>query len=144
MIAIDSNVLLRHLLEDSRAQAKKAHDLMRGDQVVLITDVVLAETIWTLKGKRYRAVKEDILAVINGLLAEPNIVFENAHVVWSALNEYRKAKPVKVAGKNKTADYPDALIISKARYIASRAGGELEAVYTFDQAAGQLADAVVL
>ena len=44
MIAIDSNVLLRHLLEDSRAQAKKAHDLMRGDQAVLITDVVLAET----------------------------------------------------------------------------------------------------
>ena len=52
MIAIDSNVLLRHLLEDSRAQAKKAHHLMLGDQAVLITDVVLAETIWTLKGKK--------------------------------------------------------------------------------------------
>jgi predicted nucleic-acid-binding protein len=144
VIAIDTNVLLRHLLEDDRAQAKKAHALIRGDHAVLITDVVLVETIWTLKGKKYRADKEDIMAVINGLLAEPNIVFENAHVVWSALNEYRKAKPVKVAGKNKMADYPDALMISKAHYTASKAGEEPEGVYTFDQAAGQLTDAMLL
>lgn len=45
MIAIDTNVLLRHLLDDDKAQAKKAHELIGRDENVLITDVVLTEEI---------------------------------------------------------------------------------------------------
>ena len=135
MIAIDTNVLLRHLLDDDKAQAKKAHELIDGDEDVLITDVVLTETIWTLSGKKYKAGKEDIMAVINSLLSEPNIVFENPHVVWAALNDYRKAKHTKIGGKTKVADYPDALIVNKARLVANQEGDELHCVYTFDRAA---------
>jgi len=135
VIAIDTNVLLRHLLDDDIAQAKKAHELIGGDEDVLITDIVLTETIWTLSGKKYRAGKEDIMAVINSLLSEPNIVFESSRVVWAALNDYRKAKPIKLGGKTKVADYPDALIVNKARLVASQEGNELSCVYTFDRAA---------
>ena len=52
MIAVDTNILLRHLLGDDPIQAAKADKLINGKETVLITDVVLAETIWTLKGKK--------------------------------------------------------------------------------------------
>ncbi|PIE41509.1 MAG: PIN domain nuclease, partial [Gammaproteobacteria bacterium] len=64
MIAIDTNVLLRYLLQDDKAQAAKANLLIRDAEAILITDVVLTETIWTLKGKRYNLSKEQIIDVI--------------------------------------------------------------------------------
>jgi predicted nucleic-acid-binding protein len=64
----------------------------------------LTEIIWTLSGKKYQAGKEDIMAVINGLFSEPNIVYESPHVVWAALTEYRKAKPIKMGSKTKVAE----------------------------------------
>ena len=54
MIAIDTNVLLRYLLWDNKTQAAKADKLINGSTRVLISDVVLAETLWTLKGKKYK------------------------------------------------------------------------------------------
>ncbi|MDE0158519.1 MAG: hypothetical protein OXI02_03110 [Candidatus Dadabacteria bacterium] len=54
MIAVDTNVLLRYPLNDDAAQADTAASLIKGGDAVLITDVVLAETLWTLSGKKYR------------------------------------------------------------------------------------------
>ena len=89
MIAIDTNVLLRYLLDD-RTQADKAGKLINGKEIVLITDVVLVETIWTLKGKKYQLGKTDFVAVIQALFKEPNIRFEKGQVVWMALNDFAK------------------------------------------------------
>ena len=60
MIAVDTNVLLRYLLNDDAAQAHIAANLIKGDDMVLITDVVLAETLWTLSGKKYRLNKDQL------------------------------------------------------------------------------------
>src|SRR5438552_11656093 len=57
MIAVDTNVLLRRLLDDDATQAEKARRLFETNESVLVTDVVLAETVWTLTGKRYGAGK---------------------------------------------------------------------------------------
>ena len=54
MIAIDTNVLLRYLLADDDTQYKKARSIIEGKMPVLITDAVLAETVWALTGKRYK------------------------------------------------------------------------------------------
>ena len=88
MIAVDTNVLLRRLLNDDATQAEKARRLFETEESVLVTDVVLAETIWTLMGKRYRAGKEALAAVVMGLLEERNVVFESRQAIWSALNDY--------------------------------------------------------
>ncbi len=48
MIAIDTNVLLRYLLQDDKKQSVKADKLVAGRRKVLITDVVLVETIFTV------------------------------------------------------------------------------------------------
>ncbi len=132
MIAVDTNVLLRYLLDDDAGQSKKASAIMAGNTNILITDIVLMETIWTLKGKKYNLDKESIIKVINTLFAEPNIIFEDGQTVWRALNDYKQAETIKVGNKRKEADFPDALIINKALYVANTLNESLDGVYTFD------------
>ena len=134
MIAIDTNVLLRYLLEDDVRQSKKASSIITGKNNVLITDIVLTETIWILKGQKYNLGKESIIQVINTLFAEPNIIFEDGQTVWKALSDYKQAKTIKVGNKRKEADFPDALIVNKAVYVANKLNEELDGVYTFDLA----------
>jgi predicted nucleic-acid-binding protein len=135
MIAIDTNVLLRYLLQDDPKQAGKANKLVLGNAEVLITDVVLTETIWTLKGKRYGLSKEQIVDVIHALFAEPNIKFEDGYAVWGALKDFMNAKPIKAGVKTKQADFPDALIVNKAKRCGQLNKTEISTVYTFDKAA---------
>jgi predicted nucleic-acid-binding protein len=142
LIAIDTNVLLRYLLWDDKAQSSKAAKLINGAVHVLITDVVLAETLWTLKGKKYKLDKASIIAVVNSLFEEPNICFEDGQTVWRALNDYRQAKPVKVGGKKKEADFSDALIVNKARYYTLGKDEALDGVYTFELAAQAISGTV--
>ena len=138
MIAVDTNVLLRRILNDDVEQAAKARKLFEGARPVLITDVVLAETIWTLTGKRYSATKEDIQALVMSLLGETNTVFENQQAIWSALNDFVAAQPVKTANGSKTADLADALIVNKAKMVARDRNQTYEGTYTFDRAALQI------
>ena len=134
MIAIDTNVLLRYLLNDDKNQAAKAQKLLYGKEPILITDVVLVETVWTLKGKKYQLGKPELIAVLQALFKEPNIRFEDGQTVWMALNDYRKTKPT--GGKD--VDFSDALIISKAKFVASAQKVNFDGVYTFDLAAQKL------
>ena len=134
MIAIDTNVLLRYLLDDDVEQSSKANQLITNRERVLITDAVLVETIWTLRGKKYRLDKSALVNVVLALFQEQNICFENGQVVWMALNDYRNAKGV----KGKEADFADALVVNKARYISESQGYSFEGVYTFDRAAQKI------
>ncbi|WP_076537267.1 PIN domain-containing protein [Shewanella sp. UCD-KL21] len=135
MIAIDTNVLLRYLLQDDEKQASKASKLILGTQPVLVTDVVLTETIWTLKGKRYNLSKEQIIDVVHALFAEPKLTFEDGQAVWGALKDFTNAKPIRSGGKIKQADFPDALIVNKAKRYGQLNNDEVSVVYTFDKAA---------
>ena len=127
MIAVDTNVLLRYLLRDDKEQADRSRHVFETAESILITDVGLAETLWTLMGSRYGAAKADLIAVVDKLLQEPNVRFEDDEVIWSALQAYRGTE----------ADFADAIIVHKALKTASTGNG-LDAVYTFDSAALQL------
>jgi len=135
MIAVDTNVLLHYLLRDDVKQANKAKKLMTGDHKVLVVDAVLVETMWVLKGNRYKLNKEQIVDIIMLLFAESNIVFEDAQVVWCALKDYVLAESIKIKGKIKQADFADALIINKAIKYGQIHDINVAPVYTFDQAA---------
>ena len=67
MISVDTNVLLRYLLQDDKDQSPKANRLFSSTKKVLITDMVLVEALWTLKGKRYNLGKHDQLMVLSQL-----------------------------------------------------------------------------
>lgn len=135
MIAVDTNVLLRRLLNDDVAQAEKARRLFESKESVLITDVVLAEAIWTLTGKRYGAGRKEIAAMVMGLLEERNLVFESRQAVWSALNDYLDAVPVRTASGMRIADLADALIVNKAKITAHHRDEQYHGTYTYDRAA---------
>lgn len=141
MIAIDTNVLLRYLLDDDAVQSEKAAALINGEEKVLLTDTVLVETVWTLKGKRFKVDHDSIAEVVNSLVEEPNIRFEDGQAVWSALRDFRKAPVLKKKGESKQADFADALIVNKAKLVAKRLGEDLNGVYTFDVAAQEITGA---
>ena len=127
MIAADTNVLLRYLLGDDESQAGKSRRILMGGTPVLITDVVLAETLWTLSGRRYNASKPDLVTMVDKLLQDSNIRFEDEGVIWNALQSYRETD----------AEFADALIVCKALKTAA-AFDEPCTVFTFDAGALQL------
>lgn len=134
MIAVDTNVLLRYLLADDEIQHRKAATTIKRHRPVLITDVVLVETVWTLTGKRYALDKEAVCSVVRALISDSAFIFEDNQVVWSSLNHYKESKPV----RGKALDFADALIANKAHFIAESQGETLGAFYSFDGAVEQL------
>ena len=138
MIAVDTSVLLRYLLHDDEAQAARADAVFAAGESVLITDVVLAETVWTLAGRKYRLGRAELAAVLERLFSEPNVRFEDDQVVWRALQAYRSAAPAGEAGSVKGACFADALIVFKAQRVAADSGEALNGVCTFDAAMGRL------
>ena len=113
---------------------KKAVKLISGQQTVLVTDVVLVETIWTLRGKKYQLRKTELMAVLQSLFQEPNIRFEDGQAVWLAFTDYRNAKPV----KGKEADFAEALIVNKSKQVANKENKPFNGAFTFDVAAQTL------
>ncbi len=139
MIAIDTNVLLRYLLVDDKQQFDKAERLIINNVPVLITDVVLAEAIWTLSGKRYGFDKPTICRVVRKLVGDRAFVFEDNQVIWSALRNYEAAKLV----RGKPLDFADVLIAEKTSFSAAMKGDNLSAYYSFDKAVEQLHNAKI-
>ena len=133
MIAIDTNVLLRYLLADDALQHEKAKQLIEKNKA-LVTDVVLAETIWTLTGNKYSLSKAQVCDVLYSLLSDSGLQFESNQVVWSALQDFESS--VKIQGK--ALDFADSLIINKAHWLAASNNGLLEGFYSYDKAVSQL------
>lgn len=58
-------------------QATRADAVFDAVETVLITDVVLVDTVWTLAGRKYRLSRTERVAVLERLFSEPNIRFED-------------------------------------------------------------------
>ena len=138
MIAVDTNVLLRYLLHDDEAQAARAEVVFEAGEIVLITDVVLAETVWTLAGRRYRLTEAELAGVLERLLSDPYIRFEDNRTVWRAVQAFRGAALEGETGSAGGVGFADTLIVFKAMQAALDAGEELTCVYTFDAAMQRL------
>ena len=138
MIAIDTNVLLRYLLNDHKEQSGIAAALILGKRQVLITDVVLAETVWTLRGRKYKVDDSGIAMALNSLFSESSIIFEDDEVIWKALVDYVNANEVDTPGQRKHVDFADTLIINKAKMLATDSNELFGEFHTFDLAASTL------
>lgn len=138
MIAIDTNVLLRYLLQDDIVQSGKAVKVINNNPIVLVSNVVLVETVWTLCGKKYRITQDEVVSTVQALFSEPNIVFEHAQTVWRALGDYIDTNN---NGKSKV-DFPDALILNIGRDVAKNSDHTFSGFYTFDKAALRLPGAL--
>ena len=113
MIALDTNVLVRFLVDDDRPQADIANELVNHAGGVFIAKTVLLELEWVLR-QVYEIDREIIRAGLQSLLGLPTITVESVGQVAQALRDYAKGM-----------DFADAL------HLASNVGGAL--LFTFDK-----------
>jgi predicted nucleic-acid-binding protein len=103
MIGLDTNILLRYLLEDDLLQAELASNLIRKigeeDGTCFLNNIVLCELVWVLE-TGYHYDKKIIISVLEKVISARQFVFENQAILWRALHEYRKNR----------ADFSDQLI----------------------------------
>ena len=83
MLAVDTNVLVRIIINDHPQQAKAAVKLLTHENV-FISKTVLLETEWVLR-YLYDQTNKNILMIFNKLLGLNNITIENNHQVIKAL-----------------------------------------------------------
>ena len=122
MIALDTNVLVRTLVNDDPKQAKKVRDLLDGlspERPGFIGTVVLVETYWVLT-RAYGLESPKVRAALSTLGRSAEIVLQDRATVLAAI---RSAD----AG----ADFADALIDASAREAGCRE------VATFDMVAAR-------
>ena len=93
MIAFDTNVMLRLLIVDDEAQAKRARMLLQrvidANDKVLLPDIVLCELAWVLKSL-YRQSRSEIVEVFLLLLETEPFSFANRSAVSQAVEQYEK------------------------------------------------------
>ena len=91
MLGIDTNVLVRLLIEDDAEQTRRAQRLVlraaeRGETVV-VSLLVLIETEWVLRS-RYELEREAIQRSLRSLLETRELEFEDEAAVEEALFNY--------------------------------------------------------
>ena len=120
MIAFDTNVLLRLLLDDDPGQSRQAQNVVdravRLGQPILLPDIVLCEAEWVLASV-YNAPRTRIAEVLRRLLEAAEFTFVNRAAVAAAADSYARGK----------AEFSDYLIGE----VASAAGATT--MYTFDR-----------
>lgn len=84
MLAVDTNVVVRLLVNDDQRQGAIARDLFASDEIH-ISVTVLLETAWVLESVYGLDVK-DVTRSLRGLLGLPNVRMEDAGNIASALD----------------------------------------------------------
>ena len=125
MIGLDTNVLVRYLVQDDPGQSRKATQVIAKrctrDDPGVVNRIVLCELVWVLESA-YGYSKDTIVAVLEKLLRTSQLKIEDMQSAWIAFRMYQKGK----------ADFADCLLGTTNRF-----GGCIETV-TFDQAASKL------
>jgi predicted nucleic-acid-binding protein len=121
VIAVDTNVVVRYLVEDDPVQTDRAEAVLRGG-AVLVPTTVLLETVWVLRSS-YRFDRAAVVDGISKLLGLPGVQAEDSATVGQALDWYAEGF-----------DFADALHLA--------ASGRAQAFATFDRALRRRARAV--
>lgn len=124
MVALDTNVLVRLLVDDDPIQAKAARALLESlsvDNPAFVCREVIVELVWVL-GRSYGFQREDIASALFGLLSIESVVVESGDEVGRAAGRYARG----------VSDFADLMILAAAR----RQGAT--PLYTFDRRASRV------
>ena len=120
MIGIDTNILLRLWLNDDPAQNRRIDALLEEHGgtpgSLLVTDVVLAEAVWTLRSAFEQDKAAQLLAV-RSLLNETAFAFEDRDAVTQAADMFEQG----------SCGFSDCLVLAK------HARQECDFTATFDR-----------
>jgi len=107
MIALDTNALVRMLIEDDESQAKRVQQVVvsaeKNSVQIIILPEVLIETVWVLESV-YRCTRKDISQFLENLISTETFTFPDSTVIRNAVNHYKKR-----------GDFADLLIVAQAR-----------------------------
>lgn len=119
MIALDTNVVVRLLVDDDPEQCARARHLVeeatRRDELLWLSDIVLCEVVWVLESC-YRLKRVPVAAALHDLVRARQVTLQSSDQVAAALGRYATGP----------ADFADYLILEHARAAAC------EALVTFD------------
>jgi predicted nucleic-acid-binding protein len=131
MIGLDTNILLRLWLNDDPAQNKRIDTLLaeHGSPAgsLMVSDVVLAEAVWTLRSA-FAQDKSAQLMAVRSLLNEAAFAFEDREAVAQAVDMFEAS----------SCGFSDCLIVAKH----ARKGCTFTA--TFDRGMRKLTGAKVI
>ena len=107
MIALDTNALVRMLIEDDRRQAKMIEETIalaeeKSIQILILSEV-LVETVWVLESV-YQCIREEISQFLEALIFTPVFTFVDPQVIRRATHEYKKG-----------GDFADLLIVNQTK-----------------------------
>ncbi len=117
MIAVDTNVLVRLLIDDpqSKAQVVAAKALLKEQGPVFVAQIVQVEVVWVLESA-YRFDKQAVLKVLDRLFVSPLYVLQHELRFQGAVNKFTR---------NNT-DFSDCLILEEAANLDCE-------LFTFDR-----------
>jgi predicted nucleic-acid-binding protein len=125
MLGLDTNVLVRLLIEDDATQTRRARKLVdaavAGQEAVLVSLPVLLETEWVLRS-RYELPREAILGLFRSALEARELAFEDETAVEEALFNWQDSQ----------SGFSDCLIMAHNRQLGCRSTA------TFDTHAARL------
>ena len=131
MAALDTNVLVRYLVQDDDRQLAAARMLVlaavRAGETLYVPITVLLELEWVLRSS-FGFEKEQIVATLSSLLASVELSFESEAAAEIALALYQRGQ----------ADFSDCVHVALAH-----AAGQ-SPLWTFDRAASKLDGAKAL
>ncbi|MCZ7584951.1 MAG: type II toxin-antitoxin system VapC family toxin [Deltaproteobacteria bacterium] len=121
MIAVDTNVLVRLVVEDDKAQTDRAakfiEKTIRRGESLYVSDIVLCELVWVLD-RVYHRPRKDIVFVVGQIASSEHLAVDDAPSVVDALQSY----------VNEAGDFADYLILERALSAGC------QKVATFDRA----------
>ena len=123
MIGLDTNVIVRYIVQDDEVQSAQATRLVESLSVIqpgFVTLISIIELVWVLQGN-YAASRHEVTAALETLLKTKEIIVEQTAIVWQALRVYTNTK----------ADFADSLIERLAH------AAQCEYTFTFDQGAAK-------
>lgn len=126
MIGLDTNILVRYLVQDDHVQSQKATDLIERrlteDNPGFISIVAMVETAWVLE-RAYGHSQGEIASAIECILQAETLIAENEQEVFTAM----------IALKDGRGSFADVLIGA----LGAKAG--CSQTLTFDRKAARLA-----
>ena len=131
MPALDTNILVRYIVQDDSAQLAAAQRLIRRcvtEQLTLFVPItVTLELEWVLRSN-FGFAKEETVGALSDLFSAAELSFESERALEVALDLYR----------SKAADFADCVHIA----LAAQAGEQ--PLWTFDKAAAKVPGAQIL
>jgi predicted nucleic-acid-binding protein len=106
VIALDTNALIRVLVEDDQDQAKSVQKLIRFAEQnsiqILILSEVLIETVWVLESV-YHSSRDEISEFLDTIVHTPTFTFSEYEAIRKAVHQYKKE-----------GDFADLVIVNQA------------------------------